>query len=177
MLVAVLLTACSQVNNQSPPTTSGEARSLLTSLQRLVSGWNANQLRWVTAYSDSEIAWAEFLIVQDEVYRAQLGLLVETDLALSQLSDELEVAGEEILDHYRERFDLLEVIFASAVQEDEVAFESAGADYYELTKPEAVLPIVERLFRSPAVEAAFAAEGFEPESVIESLTRSVGAGG
>lgn len=179
-LLAIALTACAPIPRGTVPistlaSSAGDVDVLMGSLEQLATQWNANQLEWVAEYSDPEASWSGFLATQDRVYRAQVSLLSKTSLALSELSGELGNAGYAVLDHYGHRLELLEVIFAAVVQGDDETFHTVGEDYQALTSPTTVIPLLERLFSTPELEALLRAEGYSTTDLIDSLAIGVGA--
>lgn len=172
------------VTSEPPSTTStiaeaeyseGELKEFLEGFAELPKQWNENSLVWLTAYSDPNVSYEEFVSVQYEVALAQGGLVTEFDYWAQSLPEDLRIATEPTLEHYRERYQvLIEDVYPAAIGDDDAAFQAAGEKYTSLTSIETLEPMFREFFATPALAEAFEREGSDPEAALAAFLRTFG---
>lgn len=180
---AVVLSACSgspattntnvatTTNNNAATTTNNYAlaQEMRTSIEDFAAEWNQNNLRWVTALTDPEVSWEDFVSTQHDVGFAQLGLLTEFDIWVQSLDPAVRPA--------RGRFQAMnDEVFPAALGDDEAAFEAAINRYQSFSLPENTEPAIRTFVFHPVIAEAMRSDGIDPEVFMQSLMRSFGAG-
>lgn len=151
--------------------TAAEVEAYVTGVGDFVSEWNANQLRWVTAYSDESVSWEDFLSEQHQVQVDQAGLLGEFEVWIGGLGAEYREAAAPLLAHYHERFQVLrDDLFPATVAGDDAAFQAAGEKWMSLQNAETIVPVVESALDVPDVVESLEEEGLSLDEFVEVLT-------
>lgn len=152
--------------------TPADAELLLQTLLGLTEEWNANALKFVAAYSDDEVGYEEFLGVAHDVQLAQASAIMTARVTISHLPSPLSEASDPVLDHYNDRLVLFGELIAAFVHGDDDEFERISGEYSELTGLNTLRPILEGLFTHPVIAPLFAAEGIDPQALVDAMVRT-----
>ena len=194
LLAVLVLTACTAVGQNherasdssaagsasmlavTSPTTPGYAllEAPMTELQGLVEDWNESQARWVLTMLDSDTLSEELLEVQSEVAQRQAAVVAAMRLTVEAMPAELQEPFWLIVENYEERLQVLQTIFRSVAQGNETTLEQAGARYYELSSPAAMIQLLEEMSIHPALGHLFATEGTDPNHLIAAFRAALG---